>query len=229
MKRIIVLISVLMLSVFTLSATVTSKVQRRIVVQGAYDSVTKVVFSPISTQSGSFALGMPFDIEGRLVQYGQTENGREISKWSLVSNTKFKLKVKVGKLTYKKTNTSDTNSCELDYIIKFTYEFGYYDSSGSAQSLSGYFSFDTGENDGKGRSYYLSSSGSIEYGTPDTDGYFEIDIMPAVQSDSIVGSVDGSVYFMFTQTSTNKIQNQADTVPSGDYEAQVIINIEEKT
>lgn len=229
MKRIIVLLSVLVLSVFMLSATVTSKVQRRIVVQGAYDSVTKVVFSPISTQSGSFALGMPFDIEGRLVQYGETENGREISKWSLVSNTKFKLKVKVGKLTYKKTDKDDTNSCELDYIIKFTYDFGYYDSSGTAQDLSGFFSVDTGENDGKGRSHYLDSSGTIKYGTPDDDGYFDIDIMPAVQKDSLVGTVEGSVYFMFTQAATNQIQKQADTVPSGDYEAQVIIKIEEKT
>lgn len=229
-KRFIVFISIFVIGIFMLSATVNSKVQRRIVVQGAYDSVMKVVFSQISTQSGSFAVGMPFDIEGRLVQYGETENGREIAKWSIVSNTSFKLKVKAGKLTYKITDTNDKNSCELNYIIKFTYDFGYYDTNGVFQNLSGYFSIDTGENDGKGRSAYLdSSSGTVKYGNVDGEGYFLIDFMPTVKGGSIVGSVDGSVYFMFTQESTDLIQEtQNNTVPSGDYEAKVILQIVEK-
>ena len=223
MKRFVFVVMILLLCISLLPADATEELQRRIVVQGAFGGVQKVVFSPISTQSGSFYTGMPFDIEGRLVQWQMTENGREIAQWSIISNKWFKLYVKVGKLTYVKTGTSDSD-CELDYQIRFTYDFGYYDTSSDHKKLAGSFTINTEESTS---TYTDPSSGTI-YGAPLTEGdykgYYEINILPSLSKDGFVGSAEGSVYFMFSEKSTERIQATTNNdVPSGNYEATVTI------
>lgn len=226
MKRFVFVVMILLLCLSLLPAAVEEKLQRRIVVQGAFGSVTKVVFSAISTQSGSFYTGMPFDIEGRLVQWQKTENGREIAHWSIISNSKFKLNVYVGKLAYVKTGEGDTNSCELDYQIKFTYDFGYYDSSSEHKKMAGYFIINTEDR----TSTYTDPNSGTKNGTPLTDDegyeYYEIDILPTLTGSGLVGSAEGSVYFMFSKTSTERIEADSTAdVPSGNYEAKVTIKI----
>ena len=98
MKRIIVFLTALLILLSLLPAAEwKEKMQRNIVVQGNYGTQVKVKFDRIATQSSSFSVGMPFDIEGRLVQYNATEKGREIAYWSVAANTKFTLKIKATK------------------------------------------------------------------------------------------------------------------------------------
>ena len=75
----------------TVNDTNTSKYFK---IQGASGAVLRSTVSPISTQSTAFIMGMPFDIEDDLVQYGVMQNGRTIANWSLVTNTDFIIKIK---------------------------------------------------------------------------------------------------------------------------------------
>ena len=210
-------------------------VNRSFTVQGGYGEVVKVVFTKIPTQSSSFAIGMPFDIEGG-VQYSVTEDGREISYWSLVSNTNFKLNVTAGKLTSENEYTDSegkyttekgiTGKAELDYIMKFTYSFGYIQ-GGVQQTSTGYFTVNTGTGT---VTYAKPGEGekTVEKTVTASDEFYTVDIMPTPTSGtglSTIGSVDGSVYFMFTQSSTSRIKNDPETVPSGNYTAAVTITV----
>ena len=216
MKKIITFITAFLLSLSILSAASwTESMQRSGTIQGAYGSVMKVVFTQIATQSSSFSVGMPFDIEGRLVQYSKTEDGRLISYWSVISNTKFKLNISAGKLTSVKED-DDHKHTELDYILKFTYDLGYKDVGGVQKSLSGSFSYNTDT----GKCEYVGADGTQN---TTTDG--SVDIIPTTANESIIGSVEGSVYFMFTSESTDKIEKKGDSVLSGDYTATVTVKI----
>ena len=238
MKKVITLLTVLLIVLsFASAASWTESMYRSGVVQGAYGSVVKVVFTQIPTQSSSFSVGMPFDIEGRLVQYSATEDGRLISYWSVLSNSKFKLYISAGKLQSesKKDGKPET---ELDYILKFTYSLGYKDLGGTQKTLSGNFSINTETEE----CTYVSADGAQKTSAPQqltmnysnennnpkvSDNYYEVDLMPTSTSDeSIIGSVDGSVYFMFTSKSSADIaKTENNPVVSGDYTATVKVVI----
>ncbi len=221
MKKILIFIFISLIVLSSVSAYSWSEsMQRSGTIQGAYGSVVKVVFSQIATQSSSFSVGMPFDIEGRLVKYSATENGRLISYWSVVSNAKFKLEISAGKLTSVNKDTSD-NHTELDYILMFTYNLGYKDTGGVQKTLNGIFSINTETE----ICTYLTASGDQTDASP-VSGFYTVDIMPESEGKSIIGSVEGSVYFMFTSKSTNEIHKTEDNkVLSGDYTADVIVKI----
>ena len=224
MKKVITLLAVLFIVLsFTFAADMTWKesMYRSGMVQGAYGSVVKVVFSQIATQSSSFSVGMPFDIEGRLVQYSATEDGRLISYWSVISNSHFKLEISAGKLT-SVDKDSKGNKTELDYILKFTYDLGYKDVSGVQKTLSGNFSINTEDK----KCTYVGSDGKQTESDPDSSGFYTVDLMPESQDKSMIGSVEGNVYFMFTSNSTNEIgKTENNTVVSGDYTATVTVKI----
>ena len=219
MRRIIILLLTLLMTLSVLSAeSWAESMQRSGIVQGAYGDVVKVVFTQIPTQTSSFAMGMPFDIEGRLVQYSKTENGRLISYWSVVSNSQFKLKIKAEQLT--SVEGTGDGKTKLDYILKFTYSLGYVNLSGTQTTLSGSFSIDTEDS----ICTYIGSDTKQKEISPDEDGYYLLDLMPSTKTGAMIGSVDGNVYFMFTQESSNRIE--ADTgVLSGDYTAKVTVQI----
>lgn len=230
MKKIMTTAVLLLLSFMLFAASWSEAVNRSFTVQGGYGEVVKVVFTKIPTQSSSFAIGMPFDIEGGLVQYSVTEDGREISYWSLVSNTNFTLNVTAGKLTSENDYTDSegkyldkgtTDKAELDYIMKFTYSFGYIQ-GGVQQTSTGYFTVNTGT----GTVTYAKPGQGEQTATADeSSGAYTVDIMPSGTGLSTIGSVDGSVYFMFTQPSTSRIENDPETVPSGNYTATVTITV----
>ena len=212
------LVSTLLFSA-TIHDTETSKYFK---IQGASGAVIKATVSPISTQATSFIMGMPFDIEDDLVQYGVMQNGRTIANWSLVTNTGFEMKIKADLLASTNTynNGTDDVKCYLPYILKFDYNFGYFDSQGSS-SITGDFEIDNERGVVK---YTDPTSGlSTEKGIS-ADGYLSFQFLPSGMG--LSGSVDGLIYFMFTESSSKRIKNSGKTVPVGDYSAEVTIILE---
>ena len=167
-------------------------------------------------------MGMPFDIEDDLVQYGVMQNGRTIANWSLVTNTGFEMKIKADLLASTNTynNGTDDVNCYLPYILKFDYHFGYFDSQGSS-SITGDFEIDNERGVVK---YTDPTSGlSTEKGIS-ADGYLCFQFLPSGMG--LSGSVDGLIYFMFTESSSERIKKRGNTVPVGDYSAEVTIILE---
>lgn len=205
---------------------VTPATSKAVKIQGASGSVLHVSITPLSTQSTSFLLGMPFDIEEDLVQYGVMKEGRIIAKWSMVANTRFNLSVKADLLTSKNTY-GDNIHAELPYIMRVYYSFGYYVSANEISSHTGYLLL----NNETGLGSIIDESGAVESTvTWTTDKWFKYDFMPDdIYKKGLSGSVDGNITFMFTEQSTKRISDYPDTVPAGNYSATVTIKLEAKT
>ena len=205
---------------------VTPATSKAVKIQGASGSVLHVSITPLSTQSTSFLLGMPFDIEEDLVQYGVMKEGRIIAKWSMVANTGFNLSVKADLLTSENTY-GDKIHAELPYIMRVYYSFGYYVSANEISSHTGYLLL----NNETGLGSIVDESGSVESTvTWTTDKWFKYDFMPDdIYKKGLSGSVDGNITFMFTEQSTKRISDYPDTVPAGNYSATVTIKLEAKT
>lgn len=139
MKRIAYLLLFLFFIICTAGAAITNPVSKPFKIQGGSGSVLHINITPISTQATSFLMGMPFDIEEDLVQYGKMKSGRSIANWSMIANTDFVLKVKAGLLTsegkYTPVGSSDAVHAEIPYILEFDYSFGFYDKNGSIDNL----------------------------------------------------------------------------------------------
>ena len=205
---------------------VTPATSKAVKIQGASGSVLHVSITPLSTQSTSFLLGMPFDIEEDLVQYGVMKEGRIIAKWSMVANTRFNLSVKADLLTSKNTYGDNIHD-ELPYIMRVYYSFGYYVSANEISSHTGYLLL----NNETGLGSIIDESGAVESTvTWTTDKWFKYDFMPDdIYKKGLSGSVDGNITFMFTEQSTKRISDYPDTVPAGNYSATVTIKLEAKT
>lgn len=230
MKRIAYLLLFLFFIICTAGAAITNPVSKPFKIQGGSGSVLHINITPISTQATSFLMGMPFDIEEDLVQYGKMKSGRSIANWSMIANTDFVLKVKAGLLTsegeYTPVGSSDAVHAEIPYILEFDYSFGFYDKNGNIDNLTGYFSLNNETGSG---SYINPETGATTNVTWTTDKAFVFDILPSdIDSTGLSGSVDGQIYFMFTQNGTYRIKNQGGTVPVGDYYAYVTVTLEAK-
>lgn len=230
MKRIAYQLLFLFFIICTAGAAITNPVSKPFKIQGGSGSVLHINITPISTQATSFLMGMPFDIEEDLVQYGKMKSGRSIANWSMIANTDFVLKVKAGLLTsegnYTPVGSSDAVHAEIPYILEFDYSFGFYDKNGSIDNLTGYFSLNNETGSG---SYINPATGATTNVTWTTDKAFVFDILPSdIDSTGLSGSVDGQIYFMFTQNGTYRIKNQGGTVPVGDYYAYVTVTLEAK-
>ena len=224
MKKFLCFSEVLLLVSFCLlsSTLYDAENSKQFKIQGAAGAVIRATVAPISTQSTSFIMGMPFDIEDDLVQYGVMQNGRTIANWSLVTNTGFEMKIKADLLASTNTynNGTDDVKCYLPYILKFDYNFGYFDSQGSS-SITGDFEIDNERGVVK---YTDPTSGlSTEKGIS-ADGYLCFQFLPSGMG--LSGSVDGLIYFMFTESSSERIKKRGNTVPVGDYSAEVTIILE---
>ena len=224
-KFIICFASIIIISSFVVGA-VTPATSKAVKIQGASGSVLHVSVTPLSTQSTSFLLGMPFDIEEDLVQYGVMKEGRIIAKWSMVANTRFNLSVKADLLTSENTYGNKIHA-ELPYIMRVYYSFGYYVSANEISSHTGYLLL----NNETGLGSIVDESGSVENTvTWTTDKWFKYDFMPDdIYKKGLSGSVDGNITFMFTEQSTKRISDYPDTVPAGNYSATVTIKLEAKT
>ena len=230
MKRIAYLLLFLFFIICTAGAAITNPVSKPFKIQGGSGSVLHINITPISTQATSFLMGMPFDIEEDLVQYGKMKSGRSIANWSMIANTDFVLKVKAGLLTsegeYTPVGSSDAVHAEIPYILEFDYSFGFYDINGNIDNLTGYFSLNNETGSG---SYINPETGATTNVTWTTDKAFVFDILPSdIDSKGLSGAVDGQIYFMFTQNGTDRIKNQGGTVPVGDYYAYVTVTLEAK-
>ena len=224
-KILLTFILFIILSSMLLGA-VTPATSKAVKIQGASGSVLHVSITPLSTQSTSFLLGMPFDIEEDLVQYGVMKEGRIIAKWSMVANTGFNLSVKADLLTSENTY-GDKIHAELPYIMRVYYSFGYYVSANEISSHTGYLLL----NNETGLGSIVDESGAVESTvTWTTDKWFKYDFMPDdIYKKGLSGSVDGNITFMFTEQSTKRISDYPDTVPAGNYSATVTIKLEAKT
>ena len=227
MKKLLLSI-IFSISIVAALSAISNPVTKPFKIQGGSGTVLHISITPTSTQATSFLMGMPFDIEEDLVQYGKMKDGRSIAKWSMVANTDFKIKVSAGLLTseekYQLSEESETLYAELPYIMKFEYSFGYYDQSGNISDLSGSFSLNNETGNG---SYVNPETGTSTDVTWAPDKSFVYDILPSnIDSAGLSGSVDGQIYFMFTENSTYRIKNEGDTVPVGDYYAYVTVTLE---
>ena len=224
-KILLTFILFIILSSMLLGA-VTPATSKAVKIQGASGSVLHVSITPLSTQSTSFLLGMPFDIEEDLVQYGVMKEGRIIAKWSMVANTRFNLSVKADLLTSENTY-GDKIHAELPYIMRVYYSFGYYVSANEISSHTGYLLL----NNETGLGSIIDESGAVESTvTWTTDKWFKYDFMPNnIYKKGLSGSVDGNITFMFTEQSTKRITDTPNTVPEGNYSATVTIKLEATT
>lgn len=230
MKRIAYLLLLIFFIICTAGAAITNPVSKPFKIQGGSGSVLHINITPISTQATSFLMGMPFDIEEDLVQYGKMKSGRSIANWSMIANTDFVLKVKAGLLTsdgtYTPAGSTDAVYAEIPYILEFDYSFGFYDKNGNIDNLTGYFSLNNETGSG---SYINPKTGATTNVTWTTDKVFVFDFLPSnIDSTGLSGSVDGQIYFMFTENGTDRIKNQEETVPVGDYNAYVTVTLEAK-
>ena len=228
MKKLLLSI-IFSISIVAALSAISNPVTKPFKIQGGSGTVLHISITPTSTQATSFLMGMPFDIEEDLVQYGKMKDGRSIAKWSMVANSDFKIKVSAGLLTseetYQLSKDSETLYAELPYIMKFEYSFGYY-TSGNISNLSGSFSLNNETGNG---SYVNPETGTSTDVTWAPDKSFVYDILPSnIDSAGLSGSVDGQIYFMFTENSTYRIKNEGDTVPVGDYYAYVTVTLEAK-
>ena len=226
MRKILLTFILFIIISSVLLGAVTPATSKAVKIQGASGSVLHVSITPLSTQSTSFLLGMPFDIEEDLVQYGVMKEGRIIAKWSMVANTGFNLSVKADLLTSENTYGNKIHA-ELPYIMRVYYSFGYYVSANEISSHTGYLLL----NNETGLGSIVDESGSVENTvTWTTDKWFKYDFMPDdIYKKGLSGSVDGNITFMFTEQSTKRISDYPDTVPAGNYSATVTIKLEAKT
>ena len=228
-RKILVLIFMLVAS--KAFCTVSNPATRPFKIQGGVGSELRIRITALSTQSTSFSMGMPFDIEEDLVQYGAMKDGRTIATWSMTANCPFVIKVNAGKLTSENPKSaSDTSKALLTYILKFEYNFGYYNTSGSIERNDGTFSINNEDLMG---TYFDTNSNTTVTANADPDGWVTFDIMPvSIAKTGLSGSVDGKIYFMFTQSSTTLIEKNVGKtegdVPAGDYDAVVRVLLEAK-
>lgn len=215
-KRVFILI-LLSFVTFFITAGYKSEMTRHFDLQAGYESAWSLNVEPIPAQSLSYVAGMPFSIEDPMV-LGKSSQGREIATWSVLSNHDFRIRIYGsrwnGKMypidastgePYKDANDSFRYQ-GLDYILTFTYRLGYVDSAGQQQTVSGDFQYRSSQYEDF---FYIVGEHTHEE-----------------EANAFIGSVDGSIFFRFDEQSVERIVEQQDTLPPGDYMAYVTIELE---
>ena len=203
--------------------------------QAAYGQVAYISVTPIPAQGQSYIQGMPFNIEESYVLFSTTaddgseiigsENGRLIANWSMISNSKVKLRISTTPMKH----VSEESADELNYYLHFSYLMGYTNSNGENVDLDAqYFNVPTKSNE----------SVSITEETQAVNGYTKTYIVDPLGSisdynesagDAYIGSLEGGIYFQFDEKSTKSIyKNKGEStqaLPSGNYTARVLIEM----
>ena len=223
-KKLFMIIAILMIS-FTLSATVTART-KNFRLQGAYDAVISVDVTGIAAQQMQGLVGMPFDITEKSVLSSNRGDGREIAKWSMISNVPFLIKIKATSMhndNLLEGQWNDSNS--LNYQMIFDYKL-IYENDGSSSAKSSSILLNTGS-----RYQYPEYNGyPVQIKGSDYRTMFCFDIfdgVPTYDAGAFVGSLDGSIYFKFDDVSSVRVFDD-EAIPSGSYKAVVEIILETK-
>lgn len=190
--------------------------------QGGYDETIAVSVTGIAALEMQGLVGMPFDIQDKSVLSSNKGDGREIAKWSMISNTPFNIIVKaisMHNISLVEGQWNDDNSLEYQMVMSYKLV---YDDDGSAVTKVANLFFDT-EKD-------ISIPSDFQGEQVGNNSVFKFDIfndLSISQNDKFVGSLDGSIYFKFTDSSTIKVFDDA-LIPPGNYSATVTITLETK-
>lgn len=190
--------------------------------QGGYDETIAVSVTGIAALEMQGLVGMPFDIQDKSVLSSNKGDGREIAKWSMISNTPFYIKVEATSMHNTSLETgqwNDNNS--LEYQMVMSYKLVYDDDGAAVTKVANLF-FDTEKN--------TTNDAGIDAKKSNHKSFFTFDIfkgLPATDKNKFVGSLDGSIYFKFTDSSTLKVFDDA-LIPPGNYSATVKITLETK-
>ena len=185
-----------------------------VMIQGGYDDVAAINITPLSSQAEGYLLGMPFSLNDSSVLAGASEKGRAIAKWNVLTNSRFLIDI-TAEILHPESEDKTENiaySNGLGYILTFVYNMSYYSNNKIYFIDNASFPFEVVErNDGKTRTLK------------------DVNLLQNVQldSNSLVGSADGSVYFIFNETSTELIKNDVGyaSLPDGNYIAKVTLTL----
>ena len=183
--------------------------------QGGYGETIAVSVTGIAALEMQGLVGMPFDIQDKSVLSSNKGDGREIAKWSMISNTPFYIIVEATSMhntALVKGQWNDENS--LEYQMVMSYKLVYDDDGDAVTKVANLF-FDTDKK--------TAIPDSVVTKIDDFTTEFKFDIF----NDKFVGSLDSSIYFKFTDSSTIKVFDDA-KIPPGNYSATVTITLETK-
>ena len=228
MKKAIFTLSMIFLLILPAYSEYVSQMSKPLQLQAAYDEVAFIDIKEIASQSQAFLQGMPFNIEESYVAYGGTENGRLVATWSMITNDKVKIRIAAQPLLPEDPDMAK-NASPLSYRLLFTYLLGYSDDNNNHHEIAGeefevYSSTSSFDPESPVYSGEFDPMGSIAFGqnsgqTAETKDY------------SYVGSLDGSIYFQFTQEATTLIDRyrgqDSPVLPAGNYTAEVRIELVE--
>ena len=191
--------------------------------QGGYDETIAVSVTGIAALEMQGLVGMPFDIQDKSVLSSNKGDGREIAKWSMISNTPFYIIVEATSMhntALVKGQWNDENS--LEYQMVMSYKLVYDDDGDAVTKVANLF-FDTDKKTA------IPDSVVTKIDDFTTEFKFDIfnDLSISKETDKFVGSLDGSIYFKFTDSSTIKVFDDA-KIPPGNYSATVTITLETK-
>lgn len=218
MRRTSLILS-LVLVLANINAAYVSEMTRHFDLQAGYESASAIHITPIPAQSQSYIAGMPFSIEDPIVT-GESDIGREIATWTLLSNVDFNIVVSPGKDDGKmypidratgkpyKNEDGAYKYKGLDYTLTFRYQLGYVRGDSEYDAPVSLFT-------------YESTNGHTVFNEL-TDGYTVND------ENNFIGTVNGSIFFKFNDTSSTRIKTDPDSLPAGDYMAYVTITLEDK-
>lgn len=224
-KRIFITSLIIVSALFSINAKVTLRT-KSFRLQGGYDEIIDVNVTGIAAQQMQGLVGMPFDIKEKSVLSSNRGDGREIAKWSMISNVPFLIKIDATSMhneTLLEGQWNDENS--LNYQMIFSYKL-IYEKDNISSAKESLITLNTGS-----RSQNPEFEGYPE--KIDGSNYksrFCFDIFDGValaDSDTFVGSLDGSIYFKFDDDSSVKVFDD-DAIPSGNYVATVKITLETK-
>lgn len=189
--------------------------------QGGYAETIAVSVTGIAALEMQGIVGMPFDIQDKLVLSSNKGDGREIAKWSMISNTPFYIIVKATSMHNKSLVGGQWNADNsLEYQMVISYKLVYDDDGYAVTKVANLF-FDTE----KKTAIPDSKVTKIDAFTTE----FKFDIFDGLSTDKekFVGSLDGSIYFKFTDSSTINVFDDT-KIPPGNYSATVTITLETK-
>lgn len=237
MKRFVCILISFLLSVTLYAETKTSVIE----LQGAYGVALNMNITPIAAQTESFISGMPFNIEEEFVKYQPNSDGRAIATWNVLSNTKFDIYIKADNMVPVLEPGSTYNpDVPLSYILTFSYNLSYADLTGFDGA--GSFWLTSGVNNSFGSTAASTTEitvvEDIEYGESLSGTFYKINLFNSDsfndEFEGFTGSVDGRIFFKFTEEATKAIEGDNDPDPSnyvypvGDYTASVTFFVEAK-
>ena len=182
--------------------------QKKIIIQGGYDDVGAINIVAVPAQSEQYKIGMPFSINDSSVYYGSSDKGRLIANWNVLANNQFYIDVEAEIMHHESENdVVDTGYDNgLGYILTFTYNLSYY----SGDEL-----------------FYIPERKFL-INVPDSETstivkITNINLLEGVdlKPNSLVGSADGDIYFIFDQFTTDLVKNAHSSLLDGNYTASV--------